>query len=251
MTLAFVLPMQAASGPANMALDEALLELAGKGSNVAYLRAYTWSVPTLSLGYFQRTRELDSESRWSDVPLVRRASGGGAIWHDHDLTYLVVLPAEHALARTQTALYGAVHGAILDVLRESGLPVRRRGSFIENSKVAGRARPFLCFMDHDADDLVCDGFKVVGSAQRRRAGAILQHGTMLLRSSAETPELRGLGNLGHVPCAPGSWAEPVLSRIAERLGLTPKAVLVPAEAENRAKKLEISVYREARWSGRR
>src|ERR1700678_3435608 len=94
-TTCHVLPHEAADGPANMALDEALLETGANGAGPAYLRPYGWTTPTLSLGYFQRLAELQVEPRFQSVPLVRRLTGGGAIWHHHELTYALIIPAIH------------------------------------------------------------------------------------------------------------------------------------------------------------
>ena len=113
----YQIPYAIAGGPANMALDEALLEWVAGRSDAVFLRTYGWLEPTLTLGYFQSLSEALAEPRWQWVPLVRRATGGGAIWHDHELTYAVVLPAHHARARPSAALYQAVHAAIAATLR--------------------------------------------------------------------------------------------------------------------------------------
>ena len=129
----YQIPYAIAGGPANMALDEALLEWVAGRSDAVFLRTYGWLEPTLTLGYFQSLSEALAEPRWQWVPLVRRATGGGAIWHDHELTYAVVLPAHHARARPSAALYQAVHAAIAATLRGRGwtlagepLPTPRR-----------------------------------------------------------------------------------------------------------------------------
>src|SRR6266567_4064320 len=84
-----LLPFADADGPTNMAADEALLESASE-RGVASLRFYTWSEPTLSLGYFQPSaRPLAVRS----LPWLRRSSGGAAIVHHHELTYALALPA--------------------------------------------------------------------------------------------------------------------------------------------------------------
>ena len=163
-----VLSYEILSGPVNMALDEALLDRVACQPDAACLRTYGWSDPTLSLGYFQSLRQATAEARWRSVPTVRRATGGGAIWHHHEVTYAVVLPAHHRLARPSTALYRTVHAAIVDVLRAQGLhALRRAGSQPAPAQPADAASrpPFLCFTDRDPEDIVADGFKVVGSAE--------------------------------------------------------------------------------------
>src|SRR5437764_2183769 len=102
-----------APGAWNMAVDEALLETAA-GSGVATLRFYQWQEPTLSLGYFQAAADRQQHAASRDCPLVRRASGGGAILHDRELTYSIALPQPKAAA----ALYDACHETLIAALRE-------------------------------------------------------------------------------------------------------------------------------------
>src|SRR4051812_32892006 len=99
-----LLPLESADGHTNMAADEVLLESALGG--VASLRFYTWSAPTLSLGYFQHAAERAADANLSRLAWVRRSTGGAAIVHHHELTYALALPpgkewasAEHWICR--------------------------------------------------------------------------------------------------------------------------------------------------------
>lgn len=236
-----------------MALDEALLAWVSDAPEAACFRTYGWEVPTLSLGYFQRLEQAASDPRWREVPLVRRPTGGGAIWHEHELTYSLVLPAGHRQARPSTALYHGVHAAIARAIRGQGLEVHPRGRAAGVPGGSREPRPFLCFSDRDPEDLIFGDRKVVGSAQRRRAGAILQHGSILLRGGARTPEHPGLGDLADVPAGPEFWADLIEREIMAALGLTP----VPCDAPTRgrlgetAERLERGVYRDDAWTRRR
>ncbi len=248
-----ILPYEIASGPRNMALDEALLDRVSAEPAAAYLRMYGWSVPTLSLGYFQHLSGARAEARWQSVPLVRRPTGGGAIWHHHELTYALALPALHPRARPSTELYRTVHAAVAGAIRSLGLDVRPR--LLERAFAPGDRpdpRPFLCFADRDPEDLVASGNKVVGSAQRRRAGAILQHGSILLQSSEQTPEFPGICDLAELPPEPGFWAAPIEREIIGSLGLAPLACDGPAREELRrhAAELERRVYQTEAWTAR-
>ena len=239
---------QSADGPANMALDEALLDTVAEDPSFALLRTYGWTEPTLSLGYFQPIAQADADPRWHGVPVVRRPTGGGAIWHHHELTYALVVPAAHPLARPAAALYHAVHSALAALLRRHGVDTAARGAAPPSLSAA---RPFLCFADRDPEDLVCQGAKIVGSAQRRRSGAILQHGSMLLRHSSFTPEFPGLGDL-----APGStdaryWSELVGAELCGALGLVPAIEEIPALLRQRGFHREREVYRNHAWNRRR
>jgi lipoate-protein ligase A len=245
------LPFRIATGPANMALDEALLEQVAEQGDLAYLRGYGWSEATLSLGYFQRMADVELEPRWQSAPRVRRATGGGAIWHEHELTYALVLPSSHPSARPHTALYQTVHSAIAEILRQQGVKACLRRPGLARDGARSSRRPFLCFTDCDPEDIVTDGFKVVGSAQRRRGGAILQHGSILLQRSHTTPELPGICDLADVESDAGSWSKLVLPAIASALELR----LDPSETSEliraRTQVLEQVVYRDTAWTRRR
>jgi lipoate-protein ligase A len=250
--LCILTPHVQETGSANMAFDDALLEDVAERGDVAYLRTYGWIEPTLSLGYFQRVSEALAEARWRMVPLVRRATGGGAIWHHHDLTYALVLPARSPQARPHTSLYRVVHDAIVHTLRHHGIDAARS----EESVTAGRStraasQPFLCFTDRDPEDIVLKGFKIVGSAQRRRYGAILQHGSILLRQSDRTPELPGLSDLSPVPCDAHICRNEIVRSVAGALGLELAVRDAPAQIRSRARELEHDLYGNNAWTSRR
>jgi lipoyl(octanoyl) transferase len=177
------------SGAWNMAVDETLLNSAIE-SGVATLRFYQWCEPTVSLGYFQREDDVLRAGRFSQLPRVRRLSGGGMLVHDHELTYSLTLPSTQRLIERPMELFGLVHRDFVASLRTRGVDVELRGS---TRRLADE--PLLCFAREDEHDLVCQGHKVLGSAQRRRRGAMLQHGGLLLKVSSVTPELPGLVDL--------------------------------------------------------
>jgi lipoate-protein ligase A len=110
------------SGPGtwNMAVDEALLQCAVAGG-APLLRFYHWKQPTLSLGYFQHYEECRGHAASASCAVVRRATGGGALLHDRELTYSCFLPAGHPLARRSIDLYYAIHHAILAALSDFGI----------------------------------------------------------------------------------------------------------------------------------
>lgn len=176
------------SGSWNMAVDEALLESAAE-NELCSLRWYRWDQPTISLGYFQKNETEDQIDAWKGLPRVRRLSGGGAILHHHELTYSFAIPASHPLSKSPPDLYLKIHQPLIDVLAAHDLPVVFRGVSIK-----AESEPFLCFGRGDERDLVYQGNKVLGSAQRRRRGAIVQHGSLLLLTSDYAPHFPGLLN---------------------------------------------------------
>ena len=103
-----------------MAVDEALLKSANDNGQVT-LRFYEWAEPTLSLGYFQKSADRAQHQASVDCEIVRRSSGGGAILHDHELTYSLSLPGTNRWSSKQNDLYGTVHKAIVDYLQHCGV----------------------------------------------------------------------------------------------------------------------------------
>ena len=234
-----------------MALDEALLNIVATGDSSALVRTYSWQTPTLSLGYFQSYREVDTDPRWGHVPVVRRPTGGGALWHDQEMTYAIVIPGDHPLTRPARALYTAIHQALADWMAEIGIQAQRRRHASSGDVDEKMPKPFLCFVDRDDDDVVFRNVKLVGSAQRRRSGAILQHGSLLLSRSQTTPELPGLRDLAPVIKPEASWAGELRSRLVAALGF--RGVEEPfREAElSEAERLKNDVYSCDLWTKKR
>ena len=168
----------------NMAFDESLLN---RGKPI--FRVYQWSDPTVSLGYFQ-TPELNPFSQ--SAPFVRRTTGGGAIVHDRELTYSLTAPADSPLYQAGPDLYGMVHQTIIQLLRDRGVDA---STAQEDPPQREKDKPFLCFQRRSRYDIVLNGCKVVGSAQRRTTSAVLQHGSILLNRSSVFPGLLGINDL--------------------------------------------------------
>lgn len=150
----------------NMGLDEAILESVASGAEPPTLRLYRWDPPAVSIGYFQGARdEVDIERcQAAGVGLVRRLTGGGAVYHDAELTYSVVVPETHPLAS----------GSILDSYRA-----------VCSGVIAGLAELGVRAEFAPLNDVVSGGKKVSGNAQTRKRGCLLQHGTVLLEVDPE------------------------------------------------------------------
>lgn len=197
------------AGVWNMAVDEALLHAAAREQRWA-LRFYSWREPTLSLGYFQSWADRKLHPPSMACECVRRNSGGGAILHDQELTYSLAVPAGERLALSAETLYRTVHASLVELLSaELHVTAQQFASRTEPATISGlhhsggtdRAptrseEPFLCFQRRASGDVVVEGSKIAGSAQRRWHGAVLQHGSILLGRSAYAPELPGLEQFG-------------------------------------------------------
>jgi len=165
----------------NMAKDAWCMEQA-EATGRPLLRLYEWDRPTLSVGRAQKVlREIDPQGvREAGVSLVRRGTGGRAVLHGSDLTYAVAAPAGRP----------EFQGGILRVYREISrvFEVFFRGLGIEPEVKAytGRERAMqasaICFATPSAFEILVDGRKLVGSAQRMKARSLLQHGSLPLRS---------------------------------------------------------------------
>ena len=182
------------SGQENMDRDEAMLARAVSGVNRCMVRIYRWQTPTVSLGYFQSDQSA-VDPRLATCPQVKRLSGGGAILHDVELTYSCVLPDTHSVRHAPLSLYGTVHTELIRLLSECGVQSTMRMDADSGGLIADPKEPFLCFLRHDDRDIVTAGTKIVGSAQRRRRGHILQHGSILLAASQLVPEVHGIRDL--------------------------------------------------------
>src|SRR5262245_24724472 len=152
-----LLPYEVADGPGNMARDEALLQSAVE-NQIASLRFYGWSSATVSLGYFQPAAGRLSDARLKELPWVRRPTGGGTLVHDREVTYALALHPD-SLWRVKGGWFPGIHALIWDGLRGRG--VRRFGMVTDVGPRGGG----LFFRQHTWGDVLCQGSKVVGSAQ--------------------------------------------------------------------------------------
>jgi len=177
------------AGAENMAVDEAILESVNAGESPATLRFYAWRKPTISLGYFQKYQEFARQDEAiRKLTVVRRQTGGGAILHDDELTYSLVLPLTGREETEIVNLYRLMHDAFTEALGKWSAQVKYRGECGESSRkidgpvsaVNSQRGPFFCFARDHHLDLVLGPDKLLGSAQRRLKHAVLQHGSLIL-----------------------------------------------------------------------
>lgn len=239
-----------ASGFWQMAVDEALLESAAEGQPT--LRFYAWSEPTLSLGYFQRYEERLAHRASRPCPLVRRQTGGGAILHDQELTYSLALPLAHPLAADAMRLYRAAHVALLDALMSFGIEAElRAGEGPTHATSRGPDEPFLCFQRRSGGDVLLNGIKICGSAQRRRRGGLLQHGSLLLSRSLAAPELPGIMQLRGSCPSPEEIRELWAREMGFQLGLLLAKTPLSGQELDRVRMLAVEKYDSTAWNRRR
>ena len=256
-----------AVGSWNMAVDEALLEAAA-AEGQATLRFYQWREPTLSLGYFQEYGDRIKHGPSAGCPAVRRASGGGAIMHDRELTYSLAVPDGHPLVADRLRTYRVVHESLIETLAGWGIEAGLYTCYMaaadrENAGAASTAglrcdeqnqpgrQPFLCFQRRALGDVLVGGGKIAGSAQRRCRGAVLQHGSVLLARSEAAPELDGLKERTGKSIFADNLISAWLPRLAEKLAIDHRIACLADEQRSRAAVLDSEKYSTAAWTKNR
>ena len=225
-------------------MDETLLNRA-QIEAVPCVRIYRWREPTLSLGYFQTYADREKHVASRHCACVRRLTGGGAILHDNEITYSIVLPVGHRLAADRDELYRAVHGCLIEALANFGATARLcEGGRSETADT----EPFLCFQRRSPGDVMLGEHKICGSAQRRRSGAVLQHGSLLWRASPAAPELSGVDELAARQIPQDSMLECWLNGVARRLGFAWRRDELDESEAREARALAESRYRGEDWT---
>lgn len=241
-----LLPFAAADGPWNMAADEALLESASD-RGVASLRFYTWTAPTLSLGYFQPAGVRGRVPALDRLPWVRRSTGGAAIVHHRELTYALALPAGYEWQPAGESWVCRVHHALRDVLADAG--IESHPVACGEEKTLGEV---LCFLHQTAGDLLIAGSKVAGSARRKWKGALLQHGSLLLGRSEYAPALAGINDAaGREACTPAALADALAARLAAAAGWQVEAGDWTTAEVIRTAVVRGDKYAHPEWNGKR
>jgi len=169
-------------GHMNMRIDKAIAHACGKGLIPPTLRFYGWSPPAVSIGYSQRP-ERDIDLNYCEkhgIDIVQRPTGGRAVLHDHELTYSITFQEENQV------IPGHLQGSF-KVIGESlirGLAYLGIDAQLVDGRRNRLNRPCnrepACFSSHSPYEILTNGKKIIGSAQRRFKGVILQHGSILI-----------------------------------------------------------------------
>lgn len=263
-----------ADGPTNMAVDEAILLAVAEGQAPPTLRFFGWAPPCLSLGYAQPIADVDGErlrARGWDV--VRRLTGGRAILHTDELTYSVIAPmSEPRVLGGVIESYRQLSAGLVRGLELLGLSVRadKEHAPTPKSQLPNPNNP-VCFEVPSNYEITANGKKLLGSAQVRKRGVVLQHGTLPLTGDVaricdglgfESDEARERAQarvherattVGEVCGREIGWdkAAAAMARgFAEALNLTlAEDSLTSAEWEQ-TRQLREEKYAAERWSGR-
>jgi lipoate---protein ligase len=179
-----LIPPIETTGQLQMAIDRWLLQQHILGQIPPTLRFYTWSNPTISLGYHQQHYPEHWQTLvWHDLPvdLVKRPTGGRGVLHQGDLTYAAI---GSGFAGKRVEVYQQICQFLIDGWRSLGVELEYGtvgSGYIHNPN---------CFSTATSADLICaDGYKLIGSAQLIKSDAILQHGSMRINPDVELFEL--------------------------------------------------------------
>ena len=162
----------------NMAIDEALLYSA----SIPTIRFYRWRSPALSFGYFGKFSDVAIYAAERD--LVRRWTGGGIVFHGDDLTYSIVIPAsDPVFDESSIAIYEKIHRALCGALVKTGQRAVVAGGidpggFSAATRAAVSGSGYNCFANPVRADVMMDGRKIAGAAQRRTRRGLLQQGSI-------------------------------------------------------------------------
>ncbi len=153
-------------GAWNMAVDHAILRSVSEGRSLPTLRLYGWDRPTITIGYFQAVEDEVYHDRCDEdgVDVIRRITGGGTVYHDNEVTYSVAIPLSSAIT----------FGTIVDSYRRIAIPILHA---LWDFGLHAEYQPI--------NDITVYDKKISGSAQTRKMGTLLQHGTIMVETDID------------------------------------------------------------------
>lgn len=177
-----IIPYTAGNPAWNMAVDEAIFSSYQANLSQPTVRFYGWDPPTLSIGYFQHVeRDVNlSQVYQKGLGFVRRNTGGRAVLHHHELTYSVVAGTKDGLPDSLLESYLFISKALTTAIHEFGINAEIHQGLSSKLSLSG-----ACFDTPSWYEITVDRKKLIGSAQLRQQGSVLQHGSILMNFEAE------------------------------------------------------------------
>jgi lipoyl(octanoyl) transferase len=248
----------------NMALDEAISVALKNNASPPTLRLYGWEMPSVSIGYFQKISDIDTGyCLRNNIPVVRRLTGGRAILHGKELTYSFSVRTEGRFSKGLLDSYKKIGTALSLALSQTGISTEMNLSKLPaKSKSPGiRSKSPLCFQSTSYGEVTAGNKKIIGSAQKRWPGALLQQGsvplvidtyglTRIFRLSC----VRGADELpsGLEEIVPGTNVERLKESIRRSFEETFEVQLIPSSATKEevslAMQLEAQKYLSHAWT---
>ena len=242
-----------------MAVDEAISMAFRQGKAPPTLRIYQWAQPAVTLGYFQSipTDPEPDVPRSPPMQIIRRITGGGAVYHGQDLTYSVVASQNSPVFSNQTLAetFRTLSRALVCALDRLGLNTEIHESSHQTVRSA------QCFTAPSRFEILLDGRKVIGSAQRRWVDGFLQQGSLLMkfdprplerlfRSTRESTTGKGVGinDFSERLFSPGDLESAVISGFEEILDVTFSPGRLSQEEQQLAIELSHDKYSREEWN---
>lgn len=226
-------------GPDNMAIDEAILGCFEPGRSLPVLRIYGWSPAAFSCGRFQNPGEILDLDRCREdaIPVVRRITGGGVIYHADELTYSIVCPTS-AIPDSRNVRKAFFHltSFLIEFYRSLRLSPAYAADYHRGDKRLGERAP-LCFAGMESCDILLGGRKIGGNAQRRLKEVIFQHGSIPLRQMA--------GEGARYLHAPVPGLLDATTSLADEGILLPRSGFAPLLIDAFADRMEVSLERDS------
>ena len=168
-----------------MAIDEVLATRIVSKEKIPIFRVYGWQPYAISLGYGQDPKKLDlNKCKQDGIDVVRRPTGGRAVFHAEEITYSVIIPKGSALYSSDIlSTYNLISRGLSAGLRLFGIDAQLVKRRIEEKKSASYKNDVPCFSFSAEYEIAYVNKKLVGSAQRRYENSILQHGSILTGTS--------------------------------------------------------------------
>jgi lipoyl(octanoyl) transferase len=241
----------------NMAIDEYLSELAAK-NNGASLRTYGWVPAGISIGKYQDPGDINLKECGRDkVPVVRRITGGGAIFHDRELTYCFAIPEKFFDGKTGVKeAFEKINVFLIKMYSKFGLQASFARDAFPGQKQGERAA--FCFSANEEYDIIINNKKIGGNAQARKKGVIFQHGSIPLEASGSIEkyfsapyDTSGFTNLSELAGRPVDAVETEANLVAaftETLGVDLKPAGFELGEKKRIVELVTGKYARNEWN---
>lgn len=251
-----VIEDNAHSGAMNMAIDEAILSSVSMKGNFPTLRFYFWNPACLSLGFNQSSKDINfMELKNTGTDIVRRPTGGRAVLHSEELTYSLCMPANGTNLLSVNESCRTIHTMIANALQQTGI----QAEFAGRSSQSYNKNP-VCFDTPSYSELIYNGKKIIGSAQVRKNGTLLQHGSLPLGEYNEN-----INRFFNTPCASAlknysfplkkenmaSLIAEIISAVAQQMELKPLTLTLNAEEKKEADRLFNDKYSIDSWTFRK
>lgn len=176
-------PYEVFSPSMNMAIDEYFLKFT---TGIA-VRLYGWSPAAVSIGHSQNVEQVVDLPFCTEnsIPVVRRSTGGGAVYHKNDITYMVSAPISVFQDRSVVGIYKEIANHILKTLKKVGIPCHFAGIVSPEERKNSMKQGVACFLLPSDYEILARNRKLVGSAQHRDSTRMLQHGSIAWRFDYE------------------------------------------------------------------